>query len=101
MQLAFFYEEDLLVDNTFILSEISSRHIGQVLRMKQREEILITNGDVQTLQAKIIDGNKKKTTVQAVERNYTAKSFPEISIAIGLVKNKNRLEWFIEKATEM
>jgi len=101
MQLPFFYEEELPVDDTFMLSENSSHHIMQALRMKQGENILVTNGNGQTLQAKIIHGNKKKTTVRVVERNYTAKAFPEISIAIGLIKNKNRLEWFIEKASEM
>ncbi len=101
MELPFFFEDNLPVTNSFILSEESSRHIIQVLRMSVGDGLLITNGKGETLTGKIIDVNKKKTRVEIVERKFFQRPFPQVSIAIGLVKNKTRFEWFVEKAAEI
>ncbi|HVZ97573.1 MAG TPA: RsmE family RNA methyltransferase [Chitinophagaceae bacterium] len=85
----------------FILSEESSRHIVQVLRMSAGGSLIVTNGKGETLTVKIVDANKKKTRVAIIERNFFQRSSPQVSIAIGLIKNKIRFEWFIEKAAEI
>ena len=61
MHLPFFFEENLPVTNQFLLSEESSKHIVQVLRMHENEQLLITNGKGETLTASIIIADKKKT----------------------------------------
>jgi 16S rRNA (uracil1498-N3)-methyltransferase len=101
MQLPFFFEENFPAAENFILSEESSKHIAQVLRMKENDQLLLTNGKGQVLNASIIVANKKKTEVKITAQTFKPEFFPKITIAISLIKNANRLEWFIEKATEI
>jgi 16S rRNA (uracil1498-N3)-methyltransferase len=97
----FFFEENLPVSQNFILSEETSKHVSQVLRMKEGEEIRITNGKGYTKIAKIILPDKKKTKVETIGQQFTDPQRPEITIAISLIKNTSRFEWFVEKAAEI
>ncbi|MEP6926803.1 MAG: RsmE family RNA methyltransferase [Ginsengibacter sp.] len=101
MQLPLFLEENLPVSNKFILSEESSKHIVQVLRMRADDPLLITNGKGETLTASIILADKKRTEVKITGRTFTPQHVAKVSIAISLIKNMNRFEWFLEKATEI
>ena len=101
MSLPFFYEENLPDTGTFALSEESSRHIVQVLRMQQSEQLLLTNGKGQTLTAEIISPHKKKTEVKVIGKNFIPKKEPGVAVAISFIKNAGRFEWFLEKATEI
>jgi 16S rRNA (uracil1498-N3)-methyltransferase len=97
----FFFEENLPGTSQFILSEESSKHIVQVLRMKEKEEILITNGSGRIVSAQILVADKKKTTVKILHETLIAPSEYKITLAVSLIKNSNRFEWLIEKATEI
>ncbi len=101
MHLPFFYEEILPDSDLFSLSEESSRHIVQVLRMKEGESILLTNGKGQTQTAEIILAHKKKTEVKITGNKFWPQRTPKIAIGISLIKNTGRFEWFLEKATEI
>src|SRR6185312_12408641 len=101
MQLPFFFEENLPEAETFMLSEETSRHIVQVLRMRENEDLLITNGKGQVLTTRLVKPNKKNAEVQIVGKTVSPKIVPQISIGISLIKNTNRFEWFLEKATEI
>lgn len=101
MALTRFFEENLPDTPRFILSEESSKHIVQVLRMKEKDQLLITNGKGRILSAEIIVANKKKTEVQIIHEEFTPAPAGKITIAISLIKNSSRFEWFIEKATEI
>jgi 16S rRNA (uracil1498-N3)-methyltransferase len=69
--------------------------------MKEGELIRITNGQGQTIIAEIISADKKKTKVKTISKEFTEPSKPKATIAISLIKNTNRFEWFVEKATEI
>ena len=101
MQLPFFFEESFPDSDQFVLSENSSRHIAQVLRMKEGELIQLTNGKGYTLTAEIVSPHKKNTEVKITERTFIPQRKPKIAIAISFIKNTGRFEWFLEKATEI
>ena len=101
MSHSFFFEENLPDNNQFILSEDTSRHIAQVLRMKNGDKISITNGHGKILSAEIINTDKKKTEIKVLGEQLIFPAEYNIAIAISLIKNNNRFEWFIEKATEI
>lgn len=101
MSLPFFYEENFSGSNTFNLSEDSSRHVAQVLRMKEGEQIIITNGKGQTLTAEITLAHKKKTGVKILHQEIEPPRKPQVTIAISFIKSTSRFEWFLEKATEL
>ena len=89
------------VQKEIILNENTSRHIVQVLRMKAGEQLNLTDGKGNLLTCAIIDDNKKHCIVAIKSNTQTPKSKRNISIAISLLKNSNRFEWFLEKATEI
>ena len=83
-----------------ILSEASSKHCSQVLRMKAGEHLQLTDGKGNVGKAIIVHAHTKNTEVKIEEIvNYKLQD-PRFSIAISLIKNSSRLEWFLEKATE-
>ena len=97
----YFFEANLPDTSEFELSESSSRHISQVLRMKEGVEIILTNGKGYTLNAVVLHPDKKHTRVKIISKQFLEIALPETCIAISLIKNNNRFEWFAEKATEL
>lgn len=102
MNLPFFYIESLSSDmQTYVLSEDTSKHIIQVLRMNISDCIQLTDGKGNLVTAEIIDDHKKKCVVKKVDFTFIPFQNKKASIAISLVKNSSRFEWFLEKATEI
>jgi 16S rRNA (uracil1498-N3)-methyltransferase len=102
MPLPFFYTEPIsAIDNTVVLNEENSKHIVQVLRMQNGKQIKLTDGFGNIFLAEIIDAHKKKCTVKIVERSKQESPATKVCIAVSPVKNNSRLEWFLEKATEI
>jgi len=100
MSLPIFFEEELSIDASFTLSEDTSKHIIQVLRMKNGEQLQLTNGKGKIITAQIIQGNKRVTSVKVISTANIPHRTSNITIAISLIKNNSRFEWFLEKATE-
>src|SRR5450432_235220 len=102
MALAFFYIPSYSKDRTEItLDEDNSRHIVQVLRMKTGERLQLTDGRGNLLTVRIVDVHKKKCVVNVEETFSLAPGEKKVCIAISLLKNANRFEWFLEKAMEI
>ncbi|MBT3546905.1 MAG: 16S rRNA (uracil(1498)-N(3))-methyltransferase [Flavobacterium sp.] len=82
--------------------KIESRHIVKVLRKKEGDAIYITNGKGQVFNCKITIANDKKCLVSILSKEEK-KQFKDyyLHVAIAPTKNNDRLEWFIEKATEI
>jgi 16S rRNA (uracil1498-N3)-methyltransferase len=97
----YFFEENLPDTDELALSEDTSRHISQVLRMKEGEEIILTNGKGYALHATIVSPDKKKTKVKVTKKEFSERPSPKTTIAVSLIKNNNRFEWIAEKATEI
>jgi 16S rRNA (uracil1498-N3)-methyltransferase len=102
MSLPFFYEPELPnTKGNFVLSTESSKHLVQVLRMRIGVQLMLTNGKGCVAKARLISDDKKAAVVAIEETEQVAAAARKITIAISLLKNASRLEWFLEKATEM
>jgi len=102
MALPFFYIAEYNgVQKQIVLNEETSRHIVQVLRMKAGELLNLTDGKGNLITCEIAEEHKKHCTVLVKETMYKAQSTRRVSVAISLIKNANRFEWFLEKATEI
>lgn len=102
MTLPYFYLSHLdPLATSQILDEDSSRHVVQVLRMKEGEQLHLTDGKGNFILATISHADKKKCGVDILESKYTHPPQKRISIAISLLKNTSRFEWFLEKVTEI
>ena len=102
MSLPIFYAENLNTTQQLItLDEDTSKHVVQVLRMNKGEQIQLTDGKGALLTTTIVDDHKKKCVVKSIEVKNTASPIRKSSIAISILKNNARFEWFLEKATEI
>lgn len=102
MAFPYFYSDTIEPGNHIQhLDENAAKHINQVLRMKKGDKINLTNGRG-ALATAIIEGQgKKECTVVITEFTQTSANPHHTAIAISLIKNVARFEWFLEKATEM
>src|SRR6187200_2889059 len=101
MALPFFYISGFTSsDKTIVLDEDTSRHVVQVLRMQEGEKLNLTDGKGSLITAEIKDAHKKHCTVEVTASSILHLASKKITIAISLIKNTSRFEWFLEKATE-
>jgi len=102
MPLPFFYADAInSTAKEFVLNEDASRHVVQVLRMQVGERMQLTDGKGHVFMATIANNDKKKCAVEISDVQILEPSPNKVSIAISLVKNTSRFEWFLEKATEI
>ncbi len=102
MNLPFFYIDFLDAQwSAYTLSEETSKHIVQVLRKGKDDLLQLTDGKGNVLTASIVDDHKKKCVVKKISFETIPALQHKITIAISLIKNTSRFEWFLEKVTEI
>lgn len=101
--LPFFYQtfHPQELKDTFILNGENSKHIVQVLRKVEGDQIHLTNGEGALITATIIFPHKKHCEIKINQCIQNPPSLYEKWIGISFTKNRSRIEWLMEKATEM
>jgi len=85
-----------------LFDKIESKHIVRVLRKKENDILDITNGNGSLFKAKITLANDKRCIAEIIQVQEKDKLWDYyLHIAIAPTKNNDRLEWFLEKATEI
>ena len=102
MTLPFFYITEFNpLQKEIILDEDTSLHVVQVLRMKAGEKLNLTDGKGYLLEAEITGAHKRHCEVKIISSSFITHHSQYITIAISLLKNNSRFEWFLEKAAEI
>jgi 16S rRNA (uracil1498-N3)-methyltransferase len=83
------------------LEQEESKHIVRVLRMDNGDRLALLNGKGQFFSCTIIDANAKACIVSVDEVQHTDPDPYFIHVALAPTKQLERIEWFIEKATEL
>ena len=97
-----FYTPDITNSPVYTLNEEESKHCIRVLRLQLADKVNLIDGRGGLYEAEIIDANPKRVTLKLL--NFTpeyGKRNHYLHIAIAPTKNIERLEWFLEKATEI
>lgn len=97
----FFYPTISNQTKTALLSEEESKHCIRVLRLRNGNLLTLINGRGDSFEAKIISDNPKKCEVEILNHTHHAQALRPIHIAMAPTKNMDRMEWFMEKATEL
>jgi 16S rRNA (uracil1498-N3)-methyltransferase len=100
MQL-FYNSEIKSNDKTFFFDKEESKHIVKVLRKKEGSKIFITNGLGYLFESEIIMASEKKCEVKITKETFQEPTTFYTHIAVAPTKMNDRLEWFLEKATEI
>jgi 16S rRNA (uracil1498-N3)-methyltransferase len=83
------------------LSEEEAYHATKSLRLKDGDTVCVGNGKGLRFTGTLILKGKSNWEVSINKTETQAKPKPELVICIAPTKNPSRLEWFIEKSTEM
>lgn len=83
------------------LPEEESKHIVRVLRMQNGEKIEVLNGKGERFTCVIREAHPKKCQIEILEHKIIDPEDKEIHIAVSPTKQMDRIEWFVEKATEI
>ena len=95
-----FYAPD--IEQTLTLPESDSQHAIRVLRMKEGEEIAVIDGRGHRFICRIAAAHPKHASVVIDHVEAMPLSWPQsITIAVAPTKHIDRMEWLVEKLTEI
>ncbi|MES2110008.1 MAG: 16S rRNA (uracil(1498)-N(3))-methyltransferase [Bacteroidota bacterium] len=86
----------------FFLDEEESKHAIRVMRLQKDDEVQLIDGKGGLYLAAITDAHPKRTIleIKSVTTGYGKRNH-YLHVAIAPTKNIERVEWFLEKATEI
>ena len=106
-----FYCKDMTDAGYATLDADESRHAVRVLRLRDGDEIHVTDGRGCLYRCRIVGADDRACGVECVEATVcenagsgpvdSARMRPRIHLAVAPTKNPSRMEWLVEKAVEM
>jgi 16S rRNA (uracil1498-N3)-methyltransferase len=94
-----FYSENIA--KTSCLDELESKHCVAVLRKRVGDEIVVTDGFGYFYYCKIANTKPKACVLTILKTDNIVNAQSEVYIGICPTKNADRIEYFLEKATEI
>jgi len=96
-----FYTPDIS-GNEYFMNPDESKHCIRVLRLQKDDVVQLIDGRGGLFEAVIVSPDPKKTQLKIINetRDYQKRNH-YLHIAVAPTKNIERLEWFLEKATEI
>ncbi|MCM1504144.1 MAG: 16S rRNA (uracil(1498)-N(3))-methyltransferase [Muribaculum sp.] len=95
-----FYAPDIA--DTLVLPEDDAKHCLRVLRKSVGDEVEVVDGLGLRYTCRLTSDNPRKATVEIVDTVSVPRSWStEITIAVAPTKNMDRMEWLVEKLTEI
>lgn len=99
MQLFYTHE---VSDSVAFLDKEETKHCVKTLRKQIGDLLILTDGQGHLYEATLIEVTKKGSTLQIIRSLEVVDQRPfHLHIAIAPTKNIGRLEWFLEKTTEL
>jgi len=98
-----FYTPDVNPANPqYLLNEEESKHCVRVLRLVNGEDVRLIDGRGGFYAARILDAHPKRTLLQvlSVQTEFNKRNH-YLHLAVAPTKNIERMEWLLEKATEI
>ncbi len=95
-----FYADNRTAD-VIVLDESESKHCVQVLRKKPGDDVLVLDGKGGWFRTTLMEAHKRKCVLAVKEEKYAELPAAQLHIGIAPTKNISRMEWFVEKATEL
>jgi 16S rRNA (uracil1498-N3)-methyltransferase len=95
------FYEPTITEGQIQLSDDNQRHIIQVLRMQIADQIQLTDGKGNHCIASIAAIGKKNCMVDIHSIQHQPPAKTAINLGIAFTKNNSRMEWLLEKITEI
>lgn len=78
-----------------------AHHALNVLRLREGDEIRLLNGQGLVARAQLKPAGKKQAFAEVLSVERVPKPQPAVSVFLGMLKNRQRMEWAVEKLTEL
>jgi len=82
------------------LDGAQANYLGNVMRMKEGDRLLLFDGTSGEWLAEVAEAGKKRMTLAVVEATKPQESVPDLWLAFAPIK-KGRVDWLVEKAVEL
>ena len=82
------------------LDAAQANYVGNVMRMKEGDALLLFDGRSGEWLAEVAETGKKRMTLTVVEQTKAQEAVPDLWLAFAPVK-KGRVDWLVEKAVEL
>lgn len=101
--LSCFYDSQCAgVDTKNSLPEFEAHHALKVLRLKVGDDFLVSNGVGTIFLCKVLDVNRRDLVYSAIEKKIESNEKPfKTTVACGVLGSQSRMEWMVEKLTEI
>ena len=97
-----FYSKDITPNGFCTLDAEESRHAVRVLRLREGDEINVTDGRGNLYVCRIVTADDRACSVDVAETLSTFHSpLSTFHLAVAPTKNPSRMEWLVEKAVEI
>lgn len=97
-----FYNPTITEDSKELLfNKEESRHIYKVLRKKEGDQLMITNGKGYFFKVELLQSNPKHCVAKVISVESKEPLPYYLHLAVAPTKLNDRYEWFLEKATEI
>ena len=97
-----FYCKDITPNAFCTLDAEESRHAVRVLRLREGDELNVTDGRGNLYRCRIVTADDRACVIEAAEQEFSALHSPfSIHLAVAPTKNPSRMEWLVEKAVEI
>ncbi|MFY0252493.1 RsmE family RNA methyltransferase [Chitinophaga sp. 30R24] len=102
MSYILFYASNIQPDAvSYTMNEDTSKYCIQVLRHERGDQVWLTDGKGHKFVTEITDDNRKKCVVKVLSCEMVPPPVCAHRLAISFTKNASRIEWLLEKATEI
>ncbi len=95
-----FVEASLGADARVELDAAQANYLGNVMRLKPGDRLLLFDGSSGEWLAEVAEAGKKRMTLAVVEPTRPQEAVPDLWLAFAPVK-KGRVDWLVEKAVEL
>lgn len=96
----YFYSKNINI-STIELSKVEAHHASRVLRLQMGDRVGVFNGEGSIFECRIKELSKSKCVVEIESKCVSERNRSKLILLIAPTKNNDRLEWFLEKATEI
>ncbi len=87
--------------DTTLLEHDEFLHCTKVLRNRENDKILLTDGNGNLFKSRILKINKNNCEIKTLKKVKSIKKIKKNHVVIAAIKSQSRLEWIVEKLTEI
>jgi len=100
MNLFYVKPEDVKGDRV-VLRDQELKHAVKVMRLQVGDEISLTDGQGTLYSCKFQNLSKQTADLKILEKKNEEPETPELTLCLGIIKKRDRLEFAVEKAVEL